>query len=161
MVHRKSSSASVGGQKPLREDLQDGEGMGRRAETTMHGRGASSSGSGVGDSASGNCGDASQRLDAARSELLRSKQAELDAIEDKHDDLVRFLSFFVSAHSLAEGVVTPQTRFVSFFCGLCRYAKRFILNDGRLWLRMILLCVPYFLSFHPQSPPLLSLVVFP
>jgi hypothetical protein len=114
MVHRKSSSASVGGQKPPREDLQDGEGMGRRAETTMHGRGTSSNGSGPGDSAGGSCGDASQRLDAARSELLRSKQAELDAIEDKHDDLVRFLSSLFP-HTLGGGCGDSSDAFYLIF----------------------------------------------
>jgi hypothetical protein len=89
MVHRKLSSVSVGSQKHPRENLQDGEGASRRAEAAMPGQVMSGHGSGAGDSGSGNGGDTSQRLDAARTALLRSKQAELDAIEDKHDDLVR------------------------------------------------------------------------
>ena len=142
MVHRKSSSASVGGQKPPRENLQDGEDAGRQSET---GQGTDSNGSGAGDSAGGNYGDASQRLDSVRAELLRSKQAELDAIEDRHDDLVRFCLLSLST-LFAEGVVTRAYAFYLIVCGPCRYAKRFILNDGRLWLPMTLPCVPYFLS---------------
>jgi hypothetical protein len=145
MVHRKLSSASVGGQKLPRENLQDGEGAGQRSETTIHGQGTSSNGSGAGDSASGSCRDAPQRLDAARAELLCSKQAELDAIEDRHDDLVRFCPLCPST-LFAEGVVTRAYAFYLIACGPCRYAKRFILSDGRLWLPMTLPCVPYLLS---------------
>jgi len=112
MVHRKSSSASVGGQKLPRENLQDGEGAGRRSETTTHGQGTSSNGSGAGDSAGGSCGDASQRLDAARAELLRSKQTELDAIEDRHDGLVRFCPPLFQ-HTLRGGCGDSRIRFIS------------------------------------------------
>ena len=114
MVHRKSSSASVSGQKLPRESLQDGEGLGQRAEAAIHGQATSSNGSGAGDDASGSCGGASQQLDAARAELLRSKQAELDAIEDKHDDLVRLCSLCFRT-LLAEGVVISHAHFISLF----------------------------------------------
>jgi len=129
MVHRKSSSASVGGQKLPRENLQDGEGVGRRMETTIHGQGTSSNGSGAGDNDGGNCGDGSQRFETARVALLRSKQAELDAIEDRHDDLVRFCCLC----PLTEGVGGSACAFSLIVCGLCRFARRFILSGGQLW----------------------------
>jgi hypothetical protein len=95
MGHRKSSSASLGGQKLPRENLQDGEDVGRRAEAAAHGQGTNSNASGTGDNPGGSEGDMSHGFDAARSALLHSKQAELDAIEDRHDDLVRFRLAFV------------------------------------------------------------------
>jgi len=77
-----------------------------------HGQGTSSNGSGAGDSAGGSCGDASQRLDAARAELLRSKQTELDAIEDRHDGLVRFCPPLFQ-HTLRGGCGDSRIRFIS------------------------------------------------
>lgn len=90
MGHRNSSSVSLGSQKLLWENLQSAESIIGQEESATHAQVANSSASGGGND-SGNCGDASQRLDAERVALLRSKQAELDAIEDRHDDLVRFL----------------------------------------------------------------------
>jgi len=58
----------------------------------MCGPGTSNNNDGAGGGGSGPYADASQQLDAACVELLRSKQAESDAIEDRHDDLVRFRS---------------------------------------------------------------------
>jgi hypothetical protein len=74
-----------------------------------HGQGASGSGSGAGGSGGGSYVDASQPLDAERAALLRSKQAELDAIEDRHDDLVRFC-LLRRARTLSEGVMAPHSR---------------------------------------------------
>ena len=92
MGHRKSSSLSVSGQKLPRENHQDGESVVGREEVLVHGPGTSNNGDGAGGGGSGQYADASQQVDAVRAELLRSKQAELDAIEDRHDDLVRFRS---------------------------------------------------------------------
>ncbi|KAI0300426.1 SNF2 family N-terminal domain-containing protein [Multifurca ochricompacta] len=47
------------------------------------------SGNSNGPVGSGSREDASHQLDAERVALLRAKQAELDAIEDRHDDLIR------------------------------------------------------------------------
>jgi hypothetical protein len=80
MGHRKLSSLSTGSQKVLQEKFWDTENA-VDWEGATHGPGASSGSSG--------CVDALQRLEAERTALLRSKQAELDAIEDRHDDLVR------------------------------------------------------------------------
>jgi hypothetical protein len=88
MGHRKSSSFSVGGQKVPQEKLWDTEDVLGQDESGTHGQGVSGSSSGGAGGSSG-CADASQRLEAERIALLRAKQAELDAIEDRHDDLVR------------------------------------------------------------------------
>jgi hypothetical protein len=92
MGHRKSSSLTAGGQDVPREKLWDADHVVDREESTTHGQSARSStngGAGGGGSGSGVCADASQQLEAERAVLLHSKQAELDAIEDRHDDLVR------------------------------------------------------------------------
>jgi len=116
----------------------------------MPGQVMSSHGSGAGDSGSDSGGDTSQRLDAARTALLRSKQAELDAIEDKHDDLVRLSR--LSPRTLFSGERSRSAcAFLLIVCGLYSYARRFIWSGGRLWLRMTLQCVPCFLSF--SIPP--------
>jgi hypothetical protein len=109
MGHRKSSSVSVSGQKLSREDLQGAESGAGREEAATQGQGVSSSGSGAGGSGGGSYVDAPQPLDAERAALLRSKQAELDAIEDRHDDLVRF-SLLRRARTLSEGVMAPHSR---------------------------------------------------
>ena len=111
MVHRKSSSVSVGGQNLPPENLHDGEGATQRAEV---GQLTGGHGSGAGGSGSGSGGDASQRVDAARTALLRSKQAELDAIEEKHDDLVRLSRLWHRA-PFSGGCATPRARFYSLF----------------------------------------------
>lgn len=123
----------------------------------MPGQVISGHGSGAGDSGSGSGGDTSQRLDAARTALLRSKQAELDAIEDKHDDLVR-LSRLSPRTLFSGGRGHSAWAFSLIVCGLYSYAKRFIWNGGRLWLRMTLQCVPCFFSFSfpPCSFPSLT-----
>jgi hypothetical protein len=88
MGHRKTSSASLGGQKFQREKHQSAETVVGRSEAPTLGQGASNNDSGAGGNDIGSYGDASEQLDAERAALLRSKQAELDAIEDRHDDLV-------------------------------------------------------------------------
>ncbi|KAI9511445.1 SNF2 family N-terminal domain-containing protein [Russula earlei] len=89
MGHRKSSSVSLSGQKSPLENRQGAESVVAQREGLTHGPGTSNNDDGASGSGSGDHGDASQRLDAARAALLRSKQAELDAIEDRHDDLIR------------------------------------------------------------------------
>lgn len=114
MGHRKSSLSS-GSQKVPQEKLWDKECVIGREESATHGQGASSSNNvgsaGGSGSGSGACAaDDSQLLEAERAALLRAKQAELDAIEDKHDDLVRCQPSFGShAHVLC---VTPVARSV-------------------------------------------------
>lgn len=155
MVHRKSSSVSVSGQRLSRENLQDGEDASQRAEAVTPGQ--AMSGHSAGDSGSGTGGDASQRLDAVRTALLRSKQAELDAIEDKHDDLVR-LSPLLPRILFSGGRGGPACAFLFIVCGLYRYARRFIWSGGPLWLRMTLQCVSCPLSFSISSGPFPSLI---
>ena len=89
MGHKKSSSASVSSQKIQRENHQGAEIAERRSEVPTLEQGTSNNSRGAGDSGIDNYGDGSRRLEAERTALLRSKQAELDAIEDRHDDLVR------------------------------------------------------------------------
>lgn len=89
MGHRKSSSTSVGGQKIQRENHQGAEIVECRSEALTLGQGMSNSCRGAGGSGIDSYGEGSRRLEAERTALLRSKQAELDAIEDRHDDLVR------------------------------------------------------------------------
>lgn len=93
MGHRKSSSASVGGQKSQRDDHQGVEIVEDRSEPPTLEQGTSNNGRGTGSNGIDDYEDGSRRLEAERSALLRSKQAELDAIEDKHDDLVRSCLF--------------------------------------------------------------------
>jgi len=132
---------SVGSQKLPPENLHDGDGASQRAEAAMPGQVMSGGhGSGAGDSGSGSGGDAPQQLDAARTALLRSKQAELDAIEDKHDDLVG-LSRLVPRTLFSTGRGDSAGAFLLIVCGLCSYARRFIWSGGRHWLRMTLQCV--------------------
>ena len=89
MGHKKSPSVSVGGQKLQRENHQSAEIVVGRSEAPTLGQGTNNNGSGAGGNGIDSYGDASQPLDDERAALLRSKQTELDAIEDKHDDLVR------------------------------------------------------------------------
>jgi hypothetical protein len=89
MGHKKSSSVSVGGHKHQRENHQGVEIVVGRPEAPTLGQGTGSNGTGVGGNDIDSHGDAPLQLDAERAALLRSKQAELDAIEDRHDDLVR------------------------------------------------------------------------
>jgi hypothetical protein len=60
-----------------------------RSEAPTLGQGTSNNSRGACGNGIDSYGDGSRRLEAERTALLRSKQAELDAIEDKHDDLVR------------------------------------------------------------------------
>jgi hypothetical protein len=89
MGHKKSTSVSVNGQKVQRENHQGAEIVAGRSEAATLEQGTSNDGNGAGGNDIDGYGDASQRLDAERAALLRSKQAELDAIENRHDDLVR------------------------------------------------------------------------
>jgi hypothetical protein len=89
MGHKKSSSVSVGGHKFQRENHQSAEIVVGRSNAPTHGQGTSNNGTGAGGNDIDSHGDAPPQLDAERAALLRSKQAELDAIEDRHDDLVR------------------------------------------------------------------------
>lgn len=89
MGHKKSSSVSVAGQISQRENHQGAEIVAGPSEAPTLGQGMGNNGGSVGGNDINNYGDVSQRVDADRSALLRSKQAELDAIEDRHDDLVR------------------------------------------------------------------------
>jgi len=148
---------SVGGQKLPLENLHDGDGASQRAEAAMPGQVMSGHGSGAGNSGSGSGGDASQQLDSARTALLRSKQAELDAIEDKHDDLVR-LSRFLPRTLFSGGRGDSACAFLLIVCGLCSYARRFIWSGGRHWLRMTLQCVSWFLYFSISPSPFPSLI---
>jgi len=54
--------------------------------------GGTNNSDGAGGGGSGPYADTSQQLNAARMELLHSRQAKLDAIKDRHDDLVCFHS---------------------------------------------------------------------
>lgn len=105
MVHKKTSSVSLSGQNSQRENHQGAEIVVGRSDAPTLGQGASSNGGGNGGNGIESYGDASERLDAERAALLRSKQAELDAIEDRHDDLVRS-SLPHRAHP-QRGLVTP------------------------------------------------------
>jgi len=73
-----------------------------------------------GHGSSGSGGDASQQLNAARTALLRLKQAELDVIEDKHDDLVR-LSRLLPCTLFSGGCGDSACAFLLFICGLCSH----------------------------------------
>jgi len=88
MGHKKSSSASASGQKIQRENHQGAEITESRSEAPILGQDTSNNSRGAGGSGVDSYGDDSRRLEAERTALLRSKQAELDAIEDRHDDLV-------------------------------------------------------------------------
>lgn len=124
MGHKKSSSASVSSQKIQRENHQGAEIAESRSEAPTLGQGTSNNSRGAGGNGIDDYGDGSRRLEAERTALLRSKQAELDAIEDRHDDLVRscLLQYTYPFVSVGESacVLTPIA------CGLCRCAKRFI-----------------------------------
>jgi hypothetical protein len=89
MGHRKSSSASVSGQKIQREDHQGAEIVEARSEAPTLEQGTSNNNRGAGGNGIDSYGDGSRQVEAERTALLRSKQAELDAIENRHDDLVR------------------------------------------------------------------------
>ena len=93
MGHKKSSSVSVTGQNSQRENHQGAEIVAGPSVAPTLVQGMGNSGSGASGNNIDNYGDASQRFDAERAALLRSKQAELDAIEDRHDDLVRSCFF--------------------------------------------------------------------
>jgi hypothetical protein len=100
MGHKKSSSASVSGQKIERENHQGAEIVEGPSEAPTLGQGTSNNSRGAGGNGIDNCGDGgSGRLEGERTALLRAKQAELDAIENRHDDLVRFC-FLHCAHTL-------------------------------------------------------------
>jgi len=88
MGHKKSSSASVSSQKVQQENHQGAEIAESRSEASALGQDTSNS-RGAGGNGVDSYGDDFRRLEAERIALLRSKQAELDAIEDRHDDLVR------------------------------------------------------------------------
>jgi hypothetical protein len=89
MGHKKSPSASVSGQKIQRENHQGAEIAEGPSEDPTLGQGTSNNSTGAIGNGIDSYGDGLRRLEAERTALLRSKQAELDAIEDKHDDLVR------------------------------------------------------------------------
>jgi hypothetical protein len=89
MGHKKSSSASVSSQKIQRENHQGAETVEGQSEAPTLGQGTSNDSRGAGGNGADSCGDGSRRVEAERTALLRSKQAELDAIEERHDDLVR------------------------------------------------------------------------
>ena len=90
MGHKKSSSASVSSQKIQRENHQGAEIVEGPSEAPTLGQGTSNSSRGAGGNGIDSYGDGgSRRLEAERTALLRTKQAELDAIENRHDDLVR------------------------------------------------------------------------
>jgi hypothetical protein len=90
MGHKKSSSASISGQKFERENYHGAEIVEAPLEAPTLGQGTSNNSRGAGGNGIDNYGDgSSQRLEAERTALLRAKQAELDAIENRHDDLVR------------------------------------------------------------------------
>jgi len=124
MGHKKSSSASFSGQKIQRENHQGAEIVEGRSEALTLDQGTSNDSRGAGGSGIDGHGEGSRQLEAERTALLRRKQAELDAIEDKHDDLVRFclLHYTYPFASVGDSpcVLTPIA------CGLCRYAKHFI-----------------------------------
>ena len=61
----------------------------------------SNNGNGAGGNDIDSFEDAFQHLDAERTALLRSKQAKLDVIENRHDDLC-VLTFFI-VHTLSKG----------------------------------------------------------
>ncbi len=89
MGHKKSPSVSIDGQKSQRENHQGAEIIDGRPEAPTLGQGTGNVSRNAGGNGIDHCGDASRRLEAECAELLCSKQAELDAIEDRHDDLVR------------------------------------------------------------------------
>jgi len=89
MGHKKSSSASVSGQKIQRENHQGAEIVEGPSEAPTLEQGTSNNSRGAGGNSNDSYGDGSRQPEAERTALLRSKQAELDAIEDRHDDLVR------------------------------------------------------------------------
>jgi hypothetical protein len=89
MGHKKSSSASVNSQKIQRENHQGAEIVDSQSEAPALDQGTSNDSRGAGGNGMDSYGDGSRRPEAERTTLLRSKQAELDAIEDRHDDLVR------------------------------------------------------------------------
>lgn len=90
MGHRKSSSASASGQKIQRENRQGAEIADGPSEAPTLEQDTSDNSRGAGGNGIDSYGDdGSRRLEAERTALLRSKQAELDAIENSHDDLVR------------------------------------------------------------------------
>ena len=89
MGHKKSSSASASGQKIQRENHQGAEIVESRSEAPTLDQGTGNNSRVAGGSGIDSYADGSRRLEAERTALLRSKQAELDAIEDRHDDLVR------------------------------------------------------------------------
>lgn len=89
MGHKKSPSASVSGQKVERENHQGAEITEGPSEAPTLGQGTNNSRS-AGGNGIDNYGDGGSRgLEVERTALLRAKQAELDAIENRHDDLVR------------------------------------------------------------------------
>jgi hypothetical protein len=89
MGHKKTSSTSVSSQKIQRENHQGAEIAESQLEAPTLGQGTSNNSRGAGGNGIDSYGDGSRRLEAERTALLRSKQSELDAIEDRHDDLVR------------------------------------------------------------------------
>ena len=89
MGHKKSSSASISGQKIQLENHHGEEIVEGLSEVLTLGQGMSSNNRGAGGNDDDSYGDCSRGLEAERTALLRSKQAELDAIENRHDDLVR------------------------------------------------------------------------
>jgi hypothetical protein len=90
MGHERSYSASVSSQKIQRENRQGAEIVESQSEAPALDQGTSNDSRGASGNGIDSYGDGSRRLEAERTALLRSKQAELDAIEDRHDDLVRF-----------------------------------------------------------------------
>jgi len=83
--------------------------------------------SGHGSSGSGR--DASQQLDATCTALLHLKQAKLDVIKDKHDNLVHLSCLF--PHALfCGGCGDSVCAFLLIICGLCSHTRRFILSSG-------------------------------
>ena len=128
MGHRKSSSASVSGQKTQQENHQGAGIVEGRSEAPTLGQGTSNNSGGAGGNDIESYRDVSRRLEAERTALLRSKQAELDAIENRHDDLVRSCLLHLPPSSRIPIVRVGDSACVltPIAYGLCRYAKHFI-----------------------------------
>ena len=85
----------------------------------------SNDGNGTGGSDIDSFGDASQRLDVEHAALLHSKQAKLDVIENRHDDLC-VLTFFIARTRPLVRVGDSACVLMPIVYRLCRYVRHSI-----------------------------------
>ncbi len=124
MSHKKSSPVSLGSKKVPQEKLWDPESVEGWEDNAIHGQGASGNNNATGSSSSSRV-DCPQQIDEERAALLRTKQSELDMIEDQHDDLVR-VSVLCRATPSRRRSGDAAYVLGLITCQLCRYAKHFI-----------------------------------